>query len=487
MCAGLGAGGPHKSKAPGPLASALSDALPEREQLRAAQEDGVADDGRHGLHRHEALLPFGMRLAPLLGHVRAGRVHPALDRLARRDARVGDFGGGRALRDQRALHDVVRLLHGRAGERLGRRRREVAPPGPLAARGRRDVAAVLVTALRESARVLVGEDVERRVELDVLVRHFLGNMRPGYVLLVGGALVVEAVLRGDLGDRARAGLGAGDDGHVVVVVVVVVAAAAARRAAAPRREAPHGARRPALGRRRRRLLGHHLGRDVHVEAALDDARAVSAGGRGAPLLAARPEEAREPAVRPRRPRLWRRLRPEPGLEALVDGRRRRVGARRLLLERSARERRPVRDLSGVVVGAVDLLAAAGALLGFRVVAARRVLGRQLGEPIRVVVAGRRRAAVGRGGRADTGAGPPRAPRRVRGVGSGVRGLVQVPEHSDGGGVVVGECSDDRVAGLREAAPRKLEVRRAAAPAPAAGRRVRRRRRAALARALRPGP
>ena len=86
MCAGLGAGGPHKSKAPGPLASALNDALPEREQLRAAQEDGVADDGRHGLHRHEALLPFGMRLAPLLGHVRAGRVHPALDRLARRDA-----------------------------------------------------------------------------------------------------------------------------------------------------------------------------------------------------------------------------------------------------------------------------------------------------------------------------------------------------------------------------------------------------------------
>ena len=486
MCAGLGAGGPHKSKAPGPLASALSDALPEREQLRAAQEDGVADDGRHGLHRHEALLPFGMRLAPLLGHVRAGRVHPALDRLARRDARVGDFGGGRALRDQRALHDVVRLLHGRAGERLGRRRREVAPPGPLAARGRRDVAAVLVTALRESARVLVGEDVERRVELDVLVRHFLGNMRPGYVLLVGGALVVEAVLRGDLGDRARAGLGAGDDGHVVVVVAVVVAAAA-RRAAAPRREAPHGARRPALGRRRRRLLGHHLGRDVHVEAALDDARAVSAGGRGAPLLAARPEEAREPAVRPRRPRLWRRLRPEPGLEALVDGRRRRVGARRLLLERSARERRPVRDLSGVVVGAVDLLAAAGALLGLRVVAARRVLGRQLGEPIRVVVAGRRRAAVGRGGRADTGTGPPRAARRVRGFGSGVRGLVQVPEHSDGGGVVVGECSDDRVAGLREAAPRKLEVRRAAAPAPAAGRRVRRWRRAALARALRPGP
>ena len=157
----------------------------------------------------------------------------------------------------------------------------------------------------------------------------------------------------------------------------------------------------------------------------------------------------------------------------------------------------------MVVGAVDLLAAAGALLGFRVVAARRVLGRQLGEPIRVVVAGRRRAAgppprpvvaavvvacaVGRGGRADTGTGPPRAARRVRGFGSGVRGLVQVPEHSDGGGVVVGECSDDRVAGLREAAPRKLEVRRAAAPAPAAGRRVRRRRRAALARALRPGP
>ena len=384
MCAGSGAGDPHKSKAPGPLASALSDALPEREQLRAAQEDGVADDGRHGLHRHEALLPFGMRLAPLLGHVRAGRVHPALDRLARRDARAGDFGGGRALRDQRALHDVVRLLHGRAGERLGRRRREVAPPEPLAARGRRDVAAVLVTALRESARVLVGEDVERRVELDVLVRHFLGNMRPGYVLLVGGALVVEAVLRGDLGDRARAGLGAGDDGHVVVVVAVVVAAAA-RRATAPRREAPHGARRPALGRRRRRLLGHHLGRDVHVEAALDDARAVSAGGRGAPLLAARPEEAREPAVRPRRLRLWRRLRPEPGLEALVDGRRRRVGARRLLLERSARERRPVRDLSGVVVGAVDLLAAAGALPGLRVVAGRRVLGSAVGAAVGLLV------------------------------------------------------------------------------------------------------
>jgi len=200
------------------LASALSDALPEREQLRAAQEDGVADDGRHGLHRHAALLPLGMRLAPLLGHERAGRVHPALDRLARLDARAGELGGGRALRDQRALHDVVRLLHGRAGERLGGRRREVAPLEALAARGRRDAAAVLVAAVRERARVLLGEDVERRVEFDVLLRHVLGDVRPGHVLLLGGALVVEAVLRGDLGNRARVGLGAGDDGHVVVAV-----------------------------------------------------------------------------------------------------------------------------------------------------------------------------------------------------------------------------------------------------------------------------